>query len=301
MKRVILTGDDFGLAVPVNEAIIAAHRAGSITTASLMVGAAAAPDAVGRALETPSLKIGLHVTLIEGRPVLPPHAIPDIVDPRGEFFRNPTAAGFRFFFHPRARRQLEMEIRAQFEAFRKTGLTLDHVNAHNHMHLHPTVLRLILKVGGEFGAKAVRLPNEPPLRSWRASGTNLMGKLATWLFLSPWVRLVRNKVRGAGMDCNDFVFGMAGSGAMSIRRVLKYLELLPEGTTELYFHPATRRCPELDITMSDYDFEGEYRALVSDALGIALRRARVEQIAFAHLRRGVEPPAREAVSTRRVG
>ena len=98
-------------------------------------------------------------------------SIPDLADDEGNL---PTAlfgAGVRFYFSPRVRRQLAAEIRAQFERFRDTGLTLDHVNAHNHMHLHPTVLDLVLRVGEDYGLHAVRLPHEPFLASWRAAGS----------------------------------------------------------------------------------------------------------------------------------
>ena len=94
MRRLIVTGDDFGLAVPVNEAIEEAHRHGILTAASLMVGAEAAADAVERARRLPSLRVGLHLVLVEGRSVLPPEAIPDLVDRHGEFSPRLVRAGF---------------------------------------------------------------------------------------------------------------------------------------------------------------------------------------------------------------
>ena len=206
MRRIILTGDDFGLAVPVNEAIIEAHRAGTLTTASLMVTGEAAADAVTRARQTPSLRVGLHLVLVEGRPALPPSEVPDLVDSRGEFHSKLTAAGFRFFFRPGVRKQLGAEIRAQFSAFRSTGLQLDHVNAHNHMHLHPTVFGLVLRIGREFGMKAVRLPNEPPFLALRASRDAWFSKVAMWLYLAPWLRLMKNRARRGRSDLQRLRF-----------------------------------------------------------------------------------------------
>src|SRR5712692_2140110 len=171
MRKLIVTGDDFGLAVPVNEAIEEAHRSGILTSASLMIGAAAAADAVERAKRLPTLRVGLHLVLVDGRAVLPRRDIPDLVNEQGEFLSDPVAAGIKFFFKPGVRWQLEAEIRAQFQLFQRTGLLLDHVDGHNHMHLHPTVLGLILKVGRDYGLKAVRVPYEPLIASWRASGT----------------------------------------------------------------------------------------------------------------------------------
>jgi len=239
VRRLIITADDFGLSESVNEAVQIAHREGVLTAASLMVGAPAAADAVARAHRMPQLAVGLHVVVVQGRPVLPPGQIPDLVDATGRFADALGKAGVRYFFHPRARAQLGAEIRAQFEAFRASGLTLDHVNAHNHMHLHPTILGLILEVGRDYGMKAVRVPFEPALRSWRAARVHLTARIATNAFLWPWVAYMRARIRAAGLMSNDIVFGMHDSGAVSERGVLGFVERLPGGVTEMYFHPAT--------------------------------------------------------------
>jgi hopanoid biosynthesis associated protein HpnK len=283
LKKIIVTGDDFGLALPVNEAIEQAHLKGILTTASLMVGAKFSHDAAERARNHPSLKVGLHLTLVEGASVLPPQRIPDLVDTAGAFPVHLTRAGFKFFFYPGIRKQLEAEIRAQFDAFQKTGLVLDHVNAHNHMHLHPTVLRLILKVGRDYGLKAIRLPNEPPLRSWRAARTSPGSRFASWLFLFPWISLMKGMMRRACVRYNDFLFGMNDSGAMTPDLTLRLIRNLPRGVTELCFHPATHRCAEIDSTMPRYMHEDELRALTSEALMQALRTMGLKAIAFSDL------------------
>ncbi len=167
-RRLIVTADDFGASLEVNEAVERAHRSGILTSASLMVGAAAAEDAISRARRLPSLAVGLHLALVRARPVLPASDLPALVGPDGRFPDGLVGSGFRFFFRPSSRVQLEREIRAQFEAFRRTGLELDHVDAHNHMHVHPTVLEIVLRVGREHGLAAVRVPREPFLPSWRA-------------------------------------------------------------------------------------------------------------------------------------
>lgn len=284
MRAIIITGDDFGLAVPVNEAIIQAHCRGALTTASLMVGSESAPDAIDRARECPSLRVGLHIVLVEGNSVLPPDAIPDLVNARGEFSNHLVRTGFKYFFYPGIRKQLEAEIRAQFKAFQNTGIPLDHVNAHNHLHLHPTVLGLIVKAGKEFGLKAVRLPNEPPIRSWRASGKGLGSRIITWIFLYPWLAIMKRILHRSHIRYNDSLFGMADSGAMSLDLVLRFIQNLPSGITELHFHPATRRSREIDATMPGYLHEDEFRALTSDRLLKALQDAGIRRLAFSDIK-----------------
>jgi len=283
MKKVIVTGDDFGLAVPINEAIAEAHERGILTTASLMVGSEAAADAVRRARKLPSLRVGLHLVLVEGRPILSRKRIPDLLDDQGQFQTHLFRAGVNYFFRPGIRRQLESEIRAQFDAFRDTGLHLDHVNAHNHFHLHPTVFNLLLKVGRDYGLKSVRFPHEPPLVSWRCSKKDLLPKLANYLFLAPWMSLMKKRLMNENLHFNDFIFGMAESGAMTADLVHRILGRLPEGVTEIYFHPSMHRCLEIDHTMPNYRHEEEFDALVNEHLRKEFQALSIQRIAFSDL------------------
>jgi hopanoid biosynthesis associated protein HpnK len=280
VKKLIITGDDFGLSLSVNEAIEEAHRRGILTTASLMVGAKATADAVERARRIPSLRVGLHLVLVDGLPVLPPQAVPDLVTGKGEFSSHLVRAGINFFSRPKVRQQLEKEIRAQFQAFQNTGLLLDHVNSHHHIHLHPTVLGLILKVGREYGMRAMRLPYEPPLHSWRASRNGLLRRTGIWLLLSPWVSLLKRRLRRAGVHSNDFVFGMNDSGDMHLDLVLRFLRQLPPGVTEIYFHPAI---PDIDRRGEDRSHGGKYETLTDLQLRQVLLTSGIQQIAFSDL------------------
>ena len=243
MKRLIVTGDDFGLSLPVNQAIEQAHREGILNTTSLMVGAPAAADAVARARKLPGLKVGLHLAMARCRPTSPSHLVKDLLDEHGDLSHDLVRAGFRFFFMTNVRKQLAAEIRSQFEAFRATGLPLDHVNAHNHMHLHPSVFRLLLDIGKEYGLRAVRIPYEPPLLAWRATHDLLLARLGMWLFLAPWTQFMKHRLREAHIACNDYLFGLSNSGGMTRDTVLGFIKQIPEGVSEIYFHPAVRNMP----------------------------------------------------------
>ena len=144
----------------------------------------------------------------------------------------------RFFCDPRARRQLLDEVRAQFEAFRATGLPLDHVDGHRHMHLHPTVLSAILRVAREFGVHAIRVPHEPLRALKGAPFFQRLRTAGTIVLLAPWLALMRWRLRRAGIASNEYVVGLSDTGAMSEDAVLRLIAHLPSGATELYFHPA---------------------------------------------------------------
>ena len=233
-----------------------------------MVGAPAFEDAVERARRLPQLAVGLHVVLVSGRPVLPRERVPGLVDESGAFPTDLVRAGVSFFFRPGIRRQLEAEIRAQFERFAQTGLTLDHVDAQCHMHVHPTIFRLLMKVGPEYGMRAIRIPREP------------FGRTAT---IEPWVALMRSLAKSKGIAYNDYVFGLKDVGAMNESRVLEILGALPEGVTELFFHPAIGPFAGADPGTEKFQWAGELAALTSTAVRDALARNGVASTTYGEL------------------
>lgn len=264
-RALIFTADDFGLHERVNEAVERAHLHGVLTAASLMVAAPAARDAVARARRLPELRVGLHLVLADGAAYLPRGAIPALVDMHGRFGDNMVRDGFRFFFLPHVRKQLALEIRAQFEAFAKTGLPLDHVNTHKHFHLHPTVLALIIKIGREYGMRAMRLPCESKEPVW----------------LKPWIALVRARLDRAGVAHNDYVVGISKTGQMDEAVLLAALATLPHGIGEIYCHPAVKGEGALTPGMRTYRHADELDALLSPRVAAAVESAGATRGGFA--------------------
>ena len=256
---ILYTADDFGLTEAVNEAVEIAHRAGVLQAASLMVAAPAAADAVRGARGMPKLRVGLHLVAIEGPAVLPPATIPDLIDVNGWFPSDELRLGVNYAIRPRVRRQLSAEIRAQFAAFAATGLRLAHADAHKHMHLHPTVGRLMIEIGREFGLSRVRVPAEPPAVLGRCGTRAGPGAHA----LYHWTRLLRRQIRKAGMATTDHCFGIAWSGHMTADRLHRLVAELPDGDSEIYLHPAAARDATLRRLMPDYEHEAELAALLS--------------------------------------
>jgi chitin disaccharide deacetylase len=235
LKRLIITADDFGAAPEVNDAVEAAHRGGILTAASLMVSAPAAADAIARARRMPSLRVGLHLVLVGGRPMLPACEVSHLVDRSGDFRSDMAGLGAVIAFSAKARRQLAAEITAQFEAFCATGLNLDHCDAHQHFHLHPVIGGLLASIGRRFGLRAARVPLEPR-RVLRTIEPHTRGPA---LLTTPFALLLRSRFRAAGLLVPDRVFGLQWSGHMNKDRLSGLIRNLPDGLSELYLHPAT--------------------------------------------------------------
>ncbi len=247
----------------VNEAVELAHREGMLRAASLMVAGPAAADAVRRAQALPGLRVGLHLVVIEG-----PAVLRDLA-PGGQFGSDQLRLGIDYFFRPAVRRRLAAEIRAQYQAFAATGLRLDHANAHKHMHLHPTVGRMLIEIGREFGLPAIRIPAEPPPVMLACGVAQSAGARA----LHAWCGVLRRQGRRAGLRMNDHVFGLAWSGHMTAARLLRLAPRLPPGLSEIYFHPATRRDGLLAQLMPDYEHKAELAALIDPGVRAAFQQA----------------------------
>jgi hopanoid biosynthesis associated protein HpnK len=266
-RRLIVNADDFGRSRSINAAVIRAHREGILTAASLMVNEDASEEAVALARENSRLGVGLHLALLCGHSALPPEKIPGLVNVRGEFSDNPVSVGFRYFANRGLRDQLRAEIHAQFARFRATGLPLDHVNGHLHLHLHPVVFGILIEDAERLGIRHMRLTREPfwmdvPLASGRRlyrAGHALIHLILSWA--------AQARFRKLNLRHTQRVFGLLQNDRVDETYVLKLLGILPPGDSELYSHPS------LD------QFKHEFDALVSprvkalvEAQGIRLIR-----------------------------
>ena len=221
MKHLIVTADDFGRSPEINAAIERAHRAGFVTQASLMVNEPGAVEAADIARRNPALRVGLHLTLCAGRAA----QVSTLTDESGRFIPSPARAGLRYAFSPWLSEPLRCEIRAQFERFRALGFAPTYWDGHTHLHLQPTIFRLTLPIAIEHGFRATRLVREP-------------GSFA----LVPWIfqrlsRAAMPPLEKHGIRFTDRVFGLRDSGRMTTAVIARVLENLPDGASELYFHP----------------------------------------------------------------
>jgi hopanoid biosynthesis associated protein HpnK len=270
-RRLIVNADDFGLSRSVNEAVVRAHREGVLTSASLMVNEVGFDEAVKLAKENPKLGIGLHLTLLQGHSALPSEKIPGLVNSLGEFPNCPVGVGMKYFFKRSLREQLRAEIHAQFEKFYKTGLPLDHVNGHLHLHLHPVIFKILMEDSEKLGITHLRLTRDCLARSRKMSRGHLFYKIshaAIFGFLSSRARkiLAAKKIRHA-----QITFGLLQNARVDEEYVLKLLPELPPGDSELYSHPS------LD------EFKSEFDALVSPRVKEQIKKLGIELIRYQDL------------------
>ncbi|NVN89691.1 MAG: hopanoid biosynthesis-associated protein HpnK [Desulfuromonadales bacterium] len=263
MKQLIITSDDFGLSGGVNRAVEKAWQDGILTCASIMPAGRAFEEAVEIAGHNPGLQVGLHLTLVQGRSVLAPDKIPDLVDEQGHFPNNPITAGMRYFFDKKLRNQLEREIRAQIERVRDAGIALSHIDGHLNIHLHPTIFSLLADMMPHYGITSVRLSRERLTHNLRFNRERLAGKAIERLVFGSLAHHARHRLDRMGTGYATEVKGVLNSGCMTERYILDILDGLNVGLTEIYFHPGYLPDAEITRRMPDYRHQEELAAITS--------------------------------------
>ncbi len=279
----IFSADDFGMSLGVNQGIITAHRDGVLTNAGLMVNGAACADAVAQAAAHPRLGVGLHLVLLHGTATAPPADVPALVDAAGVFSHSPVGAGLRYFFTPRLRLQLEREIRAQLEKFLSTGVALSHVDGHLNIHMHPTVLDILLRLAPQYGIHAMRLPREPLRISLRLDKRERVRKIVESVTFAALTASARRRLAAHGIRHPDQLFGLHQSGHVTEAYLLGVLQRLPPGATEIYCHAAVADAEARRWRPPGYESEAELAALTSPKVRAAIAAAGIVPISYGEL------------------
>ena len=226
-RHLIVNADDLGLHRGINAGILKAHRDGIVTSASLSANGAAFEDAVGLARSTPSLEIGVHLTLVGEAPLLPASALPTLA-PEGRL-PGSFAVLFRRLLLGRIRPdEVARELKAQVARVRDAGLHVVHLDGHQHVHLHPALLPIVLEVARGFAVRAVRAASRvAPLNGVRPALLSLVAGAAA------------RRVRRQGLASADVLLGAARIGRLDEHRLLTLLDTVPHGTSELLCHPGS--------------------------------------------------------------
>jgi predicted glycoside hydrolase/deacetylase ChbG (UPF0249 family) len=214
VKKLIVTADDFGYSSQVNAAVAAAYQSGILRYASLMVDRPAAAEAARLAKANPGLGVGLHLELCAD---------------------SPEIWGARYFFSPSDRARIRPEIERQLDALRDLGVTPTHVDGHFNIHVHPVIFPILSRLAMDRGIPRLRLPGGE-LASCRGFGAGPGAFVNAVVFglLKAWLYRRRGKIH-----VPERTWGLLRSGLMTEDYLVHLLENLPEGETEVYFHPTT--------------------------------------------------------------
>jgi predicted glycoside hydrolase/deacetylase ChbG (UPF0249 family) len=257
-RRLITTADDFGDTPGVNAAVLKAYREGILRFASLMVLRPHAAEAARIAKENPGLGVGLHLELCADEPEM---------------------TGVRYVFSAKARAGLEGEIRAQIEALLAFGIKPTHIDGHINIHVHPVIFPAVCRLAREYGIPRVRLPGG----EWEAlkgfPGAETAGAAAVAGVFGAMGAWIGGAAEGLEMPRT---WGVLRSGLMKEDYACWLIGRLPEGVTEMYFHPTTDAALRAtDVPAPSHQSTTELETLLSPKVRRALEENGVELVSRA--------------------
>ena len=257
MCKLIVHADDFGLSEKINEGIIQAHIHGILTSTSIMANGRAFEHAVELCQSTPTLDVGIHLTLVGEQPLLNPGQIPSLVDNTGKFDHHATEFTKRYLlgkiYLPEVRRELE----AQIEKVLSFGLSISHLDSHQHLHILPQILNITVDLAKKYNIRAIRFPCEnlyvDMLRA-QVSPSRILQSLV--------LKFLCFRGRNANIWRTDHFSGFLFGGNLNKQNLQKIIECLPRhGTCELMCHPGLDD-PNTRYNHWGYRWSDELNALI---------------------------------------
>lgn len=276
MKQIILNADDFGRHTLINRAVERGVRDGILRSATIMPGGAAFDDAAALAARTPTLGVGIHLTLVNGNPVLPPAEIPSLVTEAGVFVDDHTAFAVRLLRGAVNLDEVRAELAAQLRRVEAAGIHPTHADSHQHMHVLPGVIDIAFDLCAAARILAMRAPRAP-LFAGKFGG---IGQLIGRTGLAVLARRAAAKARRCGIRTPDHFAGIVAGEAVDTAALTQIAGKLRDGTTEVMLHPGTDNTVLIRDCLWQHDFEAELAALCAPAVRTALAAAGAEIVNF---------------------
>lgn len=284
MIQLIVNADDFGLHPAVNQAIIAGHTAGCIASTSLMPGAPAFEDARRLIAGHPRLGVGVHLTLVGEKPVTDPLELPSLTNAEGRFPAQYPQFLRRFLRGGISLTEVRIELTAQVKKAVGSGIAITHLDSHQHLHVLPGIIDIVLDIAAEYGITALRIPAEPLLFTGGYSWT--IGRLLGRSGLTSLAKMAARKAKRRGLVVPDHFFGMLAGGNMQEEYLLNIIDRLPSGVSEIMVHPGND-----DVALSAASgwalhWQEELAAVTSPKVLARLVERQVSLVSYRELKHG---------------
>lgn len=279
--RLIVNADDFGISARINEGIMAAHQTGMVTSTSLMAVGRAFDHAVQCCRSTPTLDVGVHLTLVAEQPLLP--GTSSLTGDDGRFPASASAFLRRWLTGSIRLEDVQAEWSAQIERVLDHGIRVTHLDSHQHVHILPGLAELSLRLAAQYNIRSVRVPvEELHWDRWPGGLQGISRMLGTTALWTSWMGARLAGARTARHQPLHFL-GFQDGGQLDDCRLRRMLRTLRPGRTyELMCHPGLRPT-EPDIQCWGYHHEVELRTLTNPALLTELTAQGIQLCSFAAL------------------
>ncbi len=273
-RLLIVNADDYMSDTERNRGILEAAASGMLTSASALTNTTGPESALKDLAQVLGPHIGVHLNLTHGRPLS--KDVHSLTGPRGDFLPK-GAAWHRALSGGYNLDELRREWSAQIEAFCHCGLSPDHLDGNNHLHVFPGCARICAELAVQFNIKSVRLPLEPP------GAPGLCGRAGLKrLFIALLAQRARSVFHTCGLRMPDRMYGIAFPRPGDAGSLQRFLKTLPPGIHELMCHPGYR-APYSHAFARSNEREQELRSLTAADVRAAIAAEGIRLISFSDL------------------
>ncbi len=276
--KLIVHADDFGLSEKINEGILEAHRNGILTSTSIMSVGTAFDHAIQLSRSTPTLDIGIHLTLIEEEALSNKEDITTLLDNNGRFYGHAVSFMKRYFLGKVSLDEVRRELDAQIQKVLNNSIEISHLDSHQHIHMLPGIRRIVGELAKKYSIPSIRYPKER-LKSYMLNEKHSLSRLVQLLALNTFCSVANT----SGSKRPDYFFGFFFGGNVSEENLRKVLKNLPaNGACELMCHPGDYDA-DCRYDHWEYRWQDELKALTNQGVKDLLERKGVKLISYADL------------------
>jgi predicted glycoside hydrolase/deacetylase ChbG (UPF0249 family) len=280
-KRLVINADDFGLCEGVNKGIIEAHTKGVLTSATIMTNMPAVKEAVELAKKFPTLGVGVHLNLTNGKPVCQDTTIGCLLDNGGNFALKPGKLALMSLLNGKVRAAIEIELSAQIQWLIDRGIKPTHLDTHKHIHGFPTIFPIVCRLAKRFEIPAIRFIYEPKQVCWppwpvtiredrkRAFSVRIMAKI--------------NCLQNRSFFKTDALLGVAHTGNINVNFFRAVSLYNTAATAEVMTHPGYIYDLDTSTTRLVKQRQVELEALCSEKTKQYLKDAGIKLVHYGQL------------------
>lgn len=272
----------------ITDAIIEAHKNGIVTSTTLMPNMPATSYAADMSREWPSLGIGVHLTLTQGKPLLPIRDTYLLTDENGNFL-DPGEQARNLIWSQTKMSQIEKEFSVQIQKIIELGIQPTHLDSHHHIARMPLVNRVLGKLAKKFRIPGARAEGQ---WYWCMAGARLSdrvlcvyknAKYCHKIFLHRFNNYQLRVCYGLLLpDRKIEPSYFIPCDKNRKQQFIRLLENLPYGVSEITLHP---RRPQMHFEDSSSNIIDPDSSLATDNdIVITLERLNIKTISFAALR-----------------
>lgn len=278
MLKLIVNADDFGLTEKINEGIQTSFREGILRSTSLMANGKSFDHAVKIIRSNPKLDIGVHLTLVEEKPILDQNKIPSLVVENRDFHNHAIDFTKKYFYGKISLDEVRIELTAQIEKILDYGIKISHIDSHQHLHILPKILDITIELANHYNIKFIRFPKEK-FNGYMFRDLKSLSRIAQMIAVNHFCSIARKKIP---LKMNHFA-GFCFGGKLSRQNLLTLINNLPmEGVCELMCHPGLSDDSK-DYSHWKYRQVEEMLALVNREVAEVLIKKNIEITSFKNL------------------